>query len=347
MSFRAWISLITLILLGCVVYFGWPEILRAINLMGSVNLWILALLIPIQLFSYYAAGETIFSYLRSKGELKTISRAKMTRLALEANFVNHIVPVPGAAGFSYFGWVLHHYGVSVSRSTMAQIIKITMMFMSFVVVMILAVIVLVFDNQVNRIIIALTLILIIAVIILTVVLVYVIGNRNRIIKASGWVARVINIFVAKITFGKKNQILKLDAVEKFFTEIHQDFLAIKRDKKILIQPFLWSTLANILDVALIGAAFLSLGFWVNPVSLFIAFGLSSLVSIFAVTPGGTGVYEAIMIAFLSMAGVPPDVSIAGTLLARAVLLAGTILFGYIFYQLTINKYGKITQPTDL
>ena len=94
-------------------------------------------------------------------------------------------------------------------------------------------------------------------------------------------------------------------------------------------------------------AFLSLGFWVNPATLFIAFGIASIVSIFSASPGGAGVYEAIMIAFLASAGVQPDIAIAGTLLARATLLVGTILFGYIFYQLTLNKYGKDSDSTDI
>lgn len=315
--------------------------------MGHVNLWIFALIVPTQLLSYYATGETMFSYLRSKGDLTKISRIKMTRLALESNFVNHIVPVPGAAGFSYLGWMLHHFGVSVSRSTMAQIIRLVLMFVSFVLILIVAVIALVFDNKVNRLIIILSAILIIAAIILTVAVIYIIGNRKRIIKISGWVARTINTITAKLSFGKKRQVLKLDEVESFFNEIHQDYLAISHDKKILLKPLMWSLLANVLDVVLIGIAFMALGFWVNPASLFIAFGLSSIVSVFAVTPGGTGVYEAIMIGFLTSAGISPDVAIAGTLLARAILLSGTILFGYIFYQLTINKYGKVTKPASI
>lgn len=58
------------------------------------------------------------------------------------------------------------------------------------------------------------------------------------------------------------------------------------------------------------------------------------------TPGGAGVYEAVMVAFLAASGVTTEVAIAGTLLARVTLLAGTILFGYLFYQLTIIKYGN-------
>ena len=47
-----------------------------------------------------------------------------------------------------------------------------------------------------------------------------------------------------------------------------------------------------------------------------------------------------MVAFLTSAGVPPTTAIAGTLLARVVLMLLTIAFGYVFYQFTLVKYGK-------
>ena len=102
-----------------------------------------------------------------------------------------------------------------------------------------------------------------------------------------------------------------------------------------------------MDVVLILIAFKALGYWVNPAVMLVAFGISSTVSVITSIPGGAGIYEAVMIAFLASSGVPAGVAIAGTLLARVTLLGGTVIFGYLFYQLTINKYGKIKQPTNL
>jgi conserved hypothetical protein len=127
---------------------------------------------------------------------------------------------------------------------------------------------------------------------------------------------------------------------EFFDGLHDDYLAIRRERKILIKPFIWATIANILDVALLWISFWSLGYPLDPALLFIAFGIASIAGAISVTPGGAGVYEAVMVAFLAASGVTPEVAIAGTLLARVTLLAGTVLFGYVFYQLTLNKYGK-------
>ena len=89
--------------------------------------------------------------------------------------------------------------------------------------------------------------------------------------------------------------------------------------------------------------FLALGVFVNPATLMIGYGVAGLAGIVAFTPGGAGVYETIMILFLSMANTSPELAIAGIILTRAILLTGTIVFGYIFYQHALIKYGK---PND-
>jgi len=345
MSFRFWATIVTLILLALVVYFGWGEIANAWSLMGSVNLWLFALIIPVQLLSYFSVGEIMFSYLRLKGNLKKVNRWQMTRVALESNFVNHIVPVPAAAGFSYLNWVFGRFGVSASRATTAQIIRVVTMAVSFVVLIVISVLVLSFDSKVSRAIIIVSIMFVIAAVSGTIFVIYSVNNRKRLVALSNWLALVINKVVSFFTRGNKAQVIKLETIEGFFIDIHQDYLEINRDKKILVQPMLWSILTNVLDVSLVAIAFWSLGFWVNPAVLFIAFGLSTIAAAFMVTPGGAGVYEAIMIGFLTSTGVPTEIAIAGTLLARSILLVLTISFGYIFYQLTINKYGKITSTS--
>ncbi len=340
MTFRSWVTLITFILLALVVYFGWDQITKAWQLLGSVNIWVWLLLIPVQLLSYYTTGEMMFSYLRSRGDLQQTSRWEMTRMALELNFVNHILPSGGAAGFSYMGWVLNRHGVSAGRATMAQIIRFVLTFISFVAMVVVAVVVLTFDHKINQTITIVSLILVITATVGTAFLIYVINNHQRLIRLSGWVTRTVNKMSSILSRGKKKQILKLQSVEEFFTDIHRDFLEIRREKKILMRPLGWSILTNILDVLLIYIAFISLNLWINPAILFIAFGITSVISIISSSPGGAGVYEAVMISFLASSGVSPEVAIAGILLARATLLTGTVLFGYIFYQLTINKYGR-------
>jgi uncharacterized protein (TIRG00374 family) len=323
-----------------VIYFAWPEIVKAYGLLDKVDLRILALLIPIQILSYYAAGGMIFSYLRAKGDLKEMSHWRITRIALELNFVNHILPSGGAAGFSYLGWVLSKFGVRASRSTIAQLIRFTLTFLAFVMILVGAVVMLAVDGDINRLVIVLSSVL--AFVCLAVIFgtIYIIKSARRLKKFSNWLTRLVNKVVRTLTRGKKPHVLKDEIIPDFFGELHEDYLSIRKDTRILIRPFLWAVVLNLADVGLIWIAFWALGYTLNPAIVFVAFGVSSLASAISVTPGGAGVYEAIMIAFLATSNVPADVAIAGTLLARVTLVLGTIVFGYAFYQMTVLKYGK-------
>lgn len=344
LSFRGWLTIVTLVLLAVVVIAAWPEIVQAWGLMGEVDLWILFLLLPVQFFSYYATGGMIFSYLRAKGNLEDMSRWSMTRLALELNFVNHILPSGGAAGFSYLAWVLKKHKVSVSRSTMAQIIRFVLTFASFILLLIVSMIILTFRDKIEAPTIIIGLALTVVAVLGTWLGIWLIKSNDRLRRFSAWLTKKVNGFVRWITRGKKRKVVKEEVFLEFFDGLHDDYLAIRRERKILIKPFIWAAIANILDVALLWIAFWSLGYPLDAALLFIAFGIASIAGAVSVTPGGAGVYEAVMVAFLAASGVTPEVAIAGTLLARVTLLAGTILFGYVFYQLTIIKYGK--RPAD-
>ena len=340
LGFKGWLTIITAILLVIVVIAAWPEIVEAWQLLDQVNLWILLLLIPIQLFSYFATGGMIFSYLGAKGDLHSLSRLKMTRIALELNFVNHVLPSGGAAGFSYLGWVLSKFGIRAGRATMAQIIRFALTFLSFIVLLMVAVLALIIDEQINRTVILLCSILAGAAIGATIGLMYVLSSEKRLQKFANWLTRQANRIVRFFKRSKKEDALKPSVLLDFFHELHTDYAAIRKDARILIRPFGWAIVANLADVALLWVAFWSLGYMVNPAVLLVAFGLSSIAGAFTATPGGAGVYEAIMITFLASTGIPPEVAIAGTLLARVTLVLGTILFGYAFYQHRISTSGR-------
>lgn len=339
-SVRSWLTVATLILLAFVIGAAWPEIRQAWFLLGKVDIWVLVLLIPLQFLSYYAAGSMIFSYLRAKGDLHGMSHWSMARLALEFNFVNHVLPSGGAAGFSYMAWVLGRHGVSAARSTMAQLVRFLLVFSSFVLLMLVAVAFLAFTSKVDRTVVLVTAILTLATIGAIVACVWLVKSEGRLQSFSQWLTRSINRLVAFLTRGRKTKFAKAKVISEFFGGLHDDYMAIRRERKILLVPFLWGSVANILDVGLLWVAFSSLGQVVDPAVLFIAFGLASILGALSVTPGGAGVYEAVMVAFLATSGVPADVAIAGTLLARVILLALTITFGYVFYQITVMKYGR-------
>lgn len=344
MSFRSWLSVITLVLVAVIVYFARHELVHAWQLLGQVNIWILLLMIPGQILVYFAAGEMMFSYLRAKNSIDHISGPQLVRMALEMNFVNHVLPSGGVSGISYMTWRLGKFGVSAGRATMAQVVRFAMGFVAMIVLIAAAVLVVTIDGDINRWIILMSALLVCGMIAVIVGAVYLLSNNKRIAKFSNWLVRTVNRSVRTVTFGRKKIVLTHAKIDVFFDEMHHDYVALKGDKKILIKPFLWGLVFTAADTGLFLIAFWALGSAINPAPVLIAYGVASLAGFFVVTPGGAGAYEAIMVAFLAVAGLSQGVVIAGVVLARVIILLGTIGLGYVFYQMALIKYGKRNNP---
>jgi hypothetical protein len=344
MSFRAWLSVITLILVAVIVYFSRHELVHAWELLGQVNLWILLLMIPGQVLVYFAAGEMMFSYLRAKKSIDHIKGPTLVRMALEMNFVNHVLPSGGVSGISYMTWRLGKFGVSAGRATMAQVVRFAMGFVAMIVLIAVAVLAVTIDGDINRWMILMSSLLVGGMVAVIVGAMYLLTSERRIVKFSNWLVRTGNRTVRIITFGHKKRVLAHNKIDTFFDELHRDYVALKGDKKILLRPFIWGIVYTAADAGLFLIAFWALGSVVNPAPVLIAYGVASLAGFFVVTPGGAGAYEAIMVATLAVAGISQGVVIAGVILARVIILLGTIVLGYVFYQMALIKYGKRNNP---
>lgn len=342
---RMLMSVLTVVVLIVIIVLSRKELYKAWELLGRADVWLLLLLLPFQIIVYFAGGEMIFSYLRQRKLIQKVSRFEQTRIALELNLVNHIFPSGGVSGISYATWRLHKLGVSSAKSTFAQVVRYVMGFVSFVVLLVVAVLVLAIDGQINRYIVASSFILVLFILGLAMAVMYVFSSSVRMDNTAKNMSKLINWLVSRVTLGRYKQLLKVDNVKSFFSDMHSDFEELAANKKLLIGPFLWGLVYAIFDVAMFLVAFWALGYPVNPAVLMVGYGVAGLAGLVAFTPGGAGIYEVIIIFFLTMTGVSPEAAIAGIVLTRAILLTGTIVFGYIFYQHALWKYGKRTDAT--
>ncbi len=81
---RVWLTLITLAFLVAVIALAWGDIKQAWTTLGTVDLRILSLMVPVQIISYFATGQVVLATFTPKGDLANTSRWKMARLALES-----------------------------------------------------------------------------------------------------------------------------------------------------------------------------------------------------------------------------------------------------------------------
>lgn len=340
MSVKAIISWVTLGLVALILFLAREELIHAFELLSRVNLWILALLIPLQLVAYYAAGETIFSYLRDKGKMKHTTKAEEAMMALELNFVNHTLPSGGVSGLSYMTWRLSKLGVTPGRAASAQVVRYVAGFLASIVLIIFSVLAVTIDGDVNRWMIFVSSGLVFFMVFASIALAYLVGSRKRMERFAEWSSRVINRTVRKVTRGKKRVLVREKKIYHFFSEIHDDYLEMKRDAKILRKPLLWALVFTAVEASLFWVTFWALGVPVNPAPILIAYVLASVAGFIVVTPGGAGAYEAIMVAFLAVAGIAGGTAIAAIVLTRVIVLLTTIALGYVFYQRALVKYGR-------
>lgn len=340
LPFRVWLSIITIGLIVTVLLFSRHELVYAWELLSEVNLWWLALIIPLTVASYATEGEMVFSYLRQKKIITAIRPWNVLRVSLEMNFVNHVLPSGGVSGISYGNWRMGKLGVSASRATMAQMVRYVAGFGATIALLVASVVFVTVDHGVNRWMILMSSGLVFSMVVTTLLAIFLLSSPTRIERFSLFLARTANRAVRKVTFGRVQRVIKRKVVQRFFDEMHDDYLAIRKDKKLMVRPFLWGLAFTIIAILQFYVVFLALGEGVNPASILIGYSVASIAGFAVATPGGVGAYEFAMVLMLGMGGTKQGVAIAGVLLARILIMLATVVFGYVFYQLALVRYGK-------
>ncbi|MDO4271415.1 MAG: YbhN family protein [Candidatus Saccharibacteria bacterium] len=339
-GFRFWLNIITIILIIIVLWAARHELVDAWHLLGGVNIWILLTIVPVQFASYYSSAEIFLTYLRSRNQLNDMTPVKASAISLEYNFVNHVFPSAGVSGASYMVWRLGKMGVSAGQAAMSQLINYVILGGTFMTMMVIALIWAVIEDRAASWIVMSTTIAVVALIAAVIFGGYLINSKERLLSFGRWLTKWINRLVNKITFGKRKKALDVKQVEEFFADFYTDYQALKENKGVLKWPIFWGFIANLTDVVLIAVAFWALGHAVNFPILLISFGASSVGSFLMTTPGGVGAYEAVMISVLVAGGMDASVASAGVLLARMILVLGTIACGFLVYHAALRKYGR-------
>ena len=122
-SFRAILFLLTFLLVGYVVYQNWPDIVDTLHHIREANGFVLMLLIPEQLFMYYACGQIFFSYLKNRRDVKKFSKGEILKISTELNFVNHAIPAGGVGGLAFLTYRLFPFGVSAGQASFLYLFR--------------------------------------------------------------------------------------------------------------------------------------------------------------------------------------------------------------------------------
>ena len=336
-SFRTVLLILTAILVGYVVYQNWPDILETLSHLSETNVFVLLILIPEQLFMYFACGQIFFSYLKSQKNVNKFTNKEILKISTELNFVNHAVPAGGLGGLAFLTYRLGPFGVSAGQASFLYIFRYAMTTVVNYVQALIAILVLCALNLVPveaQWIFPLALVMNMGVFFALWLIVFVASSERRIERFSRLVTRVSERFIKIVTFGKKKQIVKQEKIKNYFNDIHGSVKIAKENKKFLKKPIVWGFVFSFCEIATYWIVAISLG---RPELLpFIMVG-EAIGSVFdGIVP--YGLYELGMAGVMIALGVEFPVATIITVMTRVMTLVFTIISGSVpYYKAIRNK----------
>ena len=339
-SVRTILSVLTVILVGYVVYQNWPDIVDTFHHLSETNLVVLLFLIPEQLFMYYACGQIFFSYLRNRKNVKKFSPKEILLISTELNFVNHAVPAGGIGGLAYLTYRLHPYNVSPGQASFLYIFRYAVTTVVNYAQALVAIIIMLALNMIPEEamwVIPVSLLMNVGVGVGLALVIYVASSKKRIEFFSRTIAKLIDTVVMIVTFGHKKHLMKYQKISEYFADIHESVKIAKDNKRFLKKPLLWGFVYSFFEVATYWIVAISLG---RPELLpYILVG-EAIGSVFdGIVP--YGLYELGMAGVMIALGVDFPTATIVTVMTRVFTLLFTIATGTVpYYKVIRGKDGK-------
>ena len=335
-SFKLWLNIFTIAALVALMYISRNQISETFRRLSDLNIAWLLMIVPLQLLNYFSVAKMYQTYLRSLGE--DIKISFLNRVSLEMNFVNHVLPSGGVSGFGYLSMRLKQVGVPASKSTLTQVARHALTFISFIFYLLIAMLLLALYGNASRLMILISSGMISLVLVGSVLLIYLISSSERIKAFSAALPRLINDLLGFFRGGKRT--INVARVERLFGDLHDDYMAVKDDWRALQRPFLWAMFMNLTEILTIMVVYAAFGDFVNPGAIIVAYAVANIAGLIAVLPGGVGVYEGLMTAVLASAGIPKALALSATLVYRVLNMLIFLPIGLVLYQIALRSQPK-------
>lgn len=337
---RRWKLLLNIVTIAALVlsaYFLRSDLGDTIKNFEHVDAWMILLLIPIEALNYHAQTKLYQGMFNIVGN--RLPYRFLLRASIELNFVNHVFPSGGAAGISYFGLRLKNGEITAAKATLIHVMKLALTFLSFEILLVIGMLCLAAVGKVNNLTILVGTAISTILLICTGLFAYVVGSKARINQLFTGVTRGLNRLI-KVVRPKHPETINISKAREVFDDFHDNYKQLRHSLPQLKSPFWWAFMANLTEVLAVYAVFFAFGQKVNIGAVILAYGVANFAGLVSVLPGGIGVYEFLMTAVLTTAGVPVGVSIPVIVMYRVVNTLIQVPAGYILYQRHLSSGGK-------
>jgi uncharacterized protein (TIRG00374 family) len=338
-KFKLDLTIFTFVALAILIYSLRHQIAEVIKNLGKVNGWVLLLIPVFEAINYDAYARLYKSLFKTLGS--EVGYGPLYRITLELNFVNHILPSGGVSGVSYFSLRLKSEDVSTTKSTFVQAMKFALIYISYMPILVIGLLALAIRGHSNNLLLVIASSLITAVILGSFVGIYIIESRARISSFLTWFTKAIN-WLVHLVLPKRPEIIEIARAQKAFNELHDNYQVLKKNWRQLRMPLVYTTIANLTEIAAVYVVYVAFGQFVNIGAVILAYAVANFAGLISVLPAGIGVFEGLMTAVLTAAGVPAGLSIPVTVMYRICSMIVQLVPGYIFYQRAL-KDGLTTK----
>ncbi len=336
-KWRLALTVITFAALAILIYGVRKDIGGVVENLGKVNTLALLLIIPLEALNYDVYARFYVRLFKILGQ--SVSYKDMYKLNLELNFVNHILPSGGISGISYFTVRMRAFGVSGPKSTLSQLIKLLILYISFQPLLIIGVFLLALRGHVNNLVMLVASSIITLLVVGTLGFLYMIESRSRINSFLTLVTQILNKLLSLVR--RKPETINIEGAQVAFGELHDNYQLLKENWRDLKIPFLYLMIANATEVAAIYVVYIAFGKLVNVGAVILAYAVANFAGLVSVLPAGIGIYEALMTGVLVATGIPAGLSIPVTIMYRVLNMIIQLTPGYYFYQKALRlKQGK-------
>ena len=335
---RTLISIATVALVGYVVYENWDGFVATFNNLDQANIFVLILLIPEQLFMYFACGQIFFSYLEKKLH-KMFGWKEKLKISTELNFVNRAVPAGSLGGLAYLTYRLRQFDITAGQASFLYIFRYAITtvvnYLQALVAILILLVLGVIPEEATWII-WVSLLMNMGVFIVLGLVIYVASSKKRIDFFGRIVEKVMNLVTKIITLGHRNHMVRHDKIQNYLLSIHDCVKMARKDKKSLVRPTIWGVIYSLCEIGVYWIVAISLG---RPEILPVIMVGEAIGSVFdGIVPYGP--YELGMVGVMGIMLGGSEEAVAMSLIvvvmARALSLIFTIATGYWPYNQAIR-----------
>lgn len=340
---RRWklvVNIITVAALIILIYAIRGQLVDTFKNLFKVHAWALLLIIPVEFLNYDAQARMYQGLFKIMGN--QLGYWRMFAASLELNFINNVFPSGGVTGISYFGVRMRGSQITGAKATVVQLLKLVLIFLSFEVLIVFGLFCLAIEGRMNSLILLVAGILTTVLVIGTAGFAFIIGSKQRIAGFFTWATRVLNKFLATFRGGHAETI-NVERARVVFEDLHDNYMLIRSDKRLLKGPFFWALMANFWEVMAVYVVYIAFGHLVNFGAVILAYAVANFAGLVSILPGGVGIYEGLMTLVLSATGVPSSLSLPVTVMYRVLNTLVQLPPGYYLYQRTLHGTSAPTE----